>query len=160
MANAFLRPLTTADGPVLAQATLDSLNWSEHRVTEHDVDNRPEFRHYTQVMFERGDFGCVAERTGEIVGVAWALFLPATDPGYGYLNDSTPEVCLWARKDSRAIGVGRLLLWQLQQETIDRGVGRLTLSVEAGNNARRLYESEGFTPVRGRADDGIMTWSS
>jgi GNAT superfamily N-acetyltransferase len=157
-ANVFVRPLAAVDAPLLARATLGNLNWSEQRFTERDVESQSEFRHYTQPVLERGDFGCVAERTSEVVGVAWALFLPGTDQGYGYLDESTPEVSLWVREDSRGLGVGRLLLRRLQQESIDRGVARLSLSVEAGNYASRLYESHGFTLVPGREDDGVMVW--
>lgn len=64
---------------------------------------------------------------GERVGVAWALLLPPNDPGYGFLDESTPEISLWVRGDSRGQGVGRILLGRIQQEAIDRGIARLSL---------------------------------
>lgn len=152
------RPLSAVDEPLLARASLDNLNWSGERFTAHDVAHRREFAHYTQLVPERGDFGFVAEHAGEEVGVGWALFLPATDPGYGFLDEATPEVSLWVRADSRGRGVGRTLLRRLQREARERGVARLTLSVENGNDARRLYAAEGFTPVAGREPDGVMVW--
>jgi GNAT superfamily N-acetyltransferase len=124
------------------------------------VKSRSEFRHYTQLILDRGDFGFVAERADEVVGVAWALFLSADDPGYGFLDESTPEVSLWVREDSRGRGVGSLLLRQLQQEAETRHVARLSLSVEADNYAKRLYASKGFTRVAGREQDGVMVWMS
>ena len=154
------RPLKTEDEPLLAHATLGNLNWSEERFTEQDLKSRPEFGHYTQLVLGRGDFGFVAERADEVVGVVWALFLPADDPGYGFLEDSTPEVSLWVREDSRGRGVGTLLLRQLQQEAATRGIARLSLSVEADNHAKRLYASEGFMQVAGREHDGVMVWVS
>ena len=152
------RPLTPADEPLLVQATLGNLNWSGPRFTEHDVKSRAEFRHYTQLVPDRGDLGFVAERGGEPIGVAWAQFLPAHDPGYGFLDESTPEISLWARADSRGLGVGRTLLRKLQQEAVDRGIASLSLSVEAGNYAKELYADEGFRQVEGREDDGVMVW--
>jgi hypothetical protein len=77
------------DEPLLAHATLGNLNWREQRFTEHDVKSRSDFRHYTQLVLERGDFGFVAERAGEQIGVAWAQFVPSSDPGYGFLDEST-----------------------------------------------------------------------
>lgn len=152
------RPLAATDAPLLTQATLDNLNWSGMRFTAHDLEHGPEFAHYTHLVPERGDFGVVAERRGETVGVGWALFLPATEPGYGFLDEATPEVSLWVRQDTRRRGVGRTLLRRLQQEARERGVAGLTLSVETGNDARRLYAAEGFTPVAGREHDGVMVW--
>jgi ribosomal protein S18 acetylase RimI-like enzyme len=157
--NVTTRFLTAADEPLLAQATLDNMNWSEQRSTEHDVHNRPEFRHYTRLVVERGDFGFVAEHADEQIAVAWAQFLPADDPGYGFLDESTPEVCLWVRGDWRGRGVGKSLLRQLQQEANDRGITRLSLSVEADNYAKHLYASEGFRQVTGREEDGVMIWA-
>ena len=150
------RPLTAADEPVLAQATLGNLNWCGPRFTEYDVTSRPDFRHYTLLVLERGDFGFVAERAAEQIGVAWAQFLPADDPGYGYVDGSTPEISLWTREDSRGQGVGKLLLRRLQQEASHRGIARLSLSVEVGNFARQLYAAEGFVQVAGREADGVM----
>ena len=154
------RPLVPADEPLLTHATLGNLNWREQRFTERDVETRPDFRHYTQVVAERGDFGFVEERAGQPIGVVWAQFLPADDPGYGFIDESTPEVSLWVREDSRGRGVGRALLRRLQREAIHRGLALLSLSVEADNHARNLYASEGFTQVAGREDDGVMVWAA
>ncbi|MCE0485715.1 GNAT family N-acetyltransferase [Ornithinimicrobium sediminis] len=154
-----IRPLAATDDPLLAAATLDNLNWSEQRFTMHDVRERSHFRHYTQVVDTRGDFGVVAEHEGQPLGVAWALFLPADDPGYGFVDESTPEISLWVREGFRGQGVGRALLQALQQEAKDRGVARLSLSVETGNDAERLYATEGFRPVSGHEEDGVMVWA-
>jgi GNAT superfamily N-acetyltransferase len=160
MRKVITRPLEAEDQPLLAHATLGNLNWSEERFTERDVKSRPEFGHYTQLVPARGDFGFLAECADEVVGVVWALFLPADDPGYGFLDESTPEMSLWVRDDSRGRGVGTLLLRQLQEETKTRRISRLSLSVEADNYAKRLYASEGFTQVAGREQDGVMVWVS
>lgn len=154
-----VRPLAITDDPLLAAATLDNLNWSEHRFTRDDVRERSDFRHYTKLVPERGDFGLVAEDAGGCLAVAWAVFLPADDPGYGFLDESTPELSLWVRADSRRRGVGRLLLRRLQQEAAIRDLPSLSLSVEAGNYAKLLYASEGFRQVTGREQDGVMVWT-
>ena len=153
------RQLSPADEPLLVEATLGNLNWQTVRFTEQDVRTRPEFRHYTQLVPARGDFGLVAEQSGEPVAVGWAQLLPTDDPGYGFVDAETPEISLWVREDQRGMGVGRRLLGQLQQEARERGVTRLSLSVESGNHARALYASVGFTEVPGREADGVMVWS-
>jgi GNAT superfamily N-acetyltransferase len=154
-----LRPITDGDAPLLVVATAGNVNWSGQRFTGADVRTRPEFRHYTQLVPSRGDFGFVALRSGLQVGVGWALFLPADDPGYGFVDGGTPEISLWVRADARGSGVGRMLLRRLQHEAVLRQIPSLSLSVEEGNHAVHLYATEGFVPVVGREDDGVMLWT-
>ena len=107
-------------------------------------------------MPECGDFGFVAERHGEVLGVAWAVFLPRSDPGYGFVDEYTPEVSIWVDGAMRGQGLGRTLLQAFIRESMLRGIGQLSLSVEDGNYAKTLYASEGFEDVPGGEADGIM----
>jgi GNAT superfamily N-acetyltransferase len=154
-----LRPLLAADSALLATATLGNLNWCAERFSAADVRTRPEFSHYTVVDPQRGDFGWVAEAGKDTIGVVWAQYLPPDDPGYGFLAEDTPEVSLWVRGDRRGRGVGRALLRRMQNDARARRVPRLGLSVEADNDAKKLYLVEGFVDVPGRAADGVMAWS-
>lgn len=149
------RPLTARDAGLLEAATLGNLNWTGPRFTVDDL-RQPEFAHYTAFDGERGDFGIVAELDGRPVGVAWALFLPPEDPGYGYVGAEVPELSLWVAPDHRGRGVGRDLLRSLLDDARDRDVPAVSLSVEAGNRARALYTDEGFTDVPGREAAGVM----
>lgn len=153
------RYLTPADEQLLRLATLDNLNWAEERFTLSDVVDRREFAHYARLDLERGDFGFAAERNGRTVGAVWAVFLPAEDAGYGFVDVRTPELSLWVRTEERGRGLGRHLLRLLKSEARRRGVRSMSLSVEAGNFAKRLYEAEGFCDVRGRESDGVMIWA-
>lgn len=152
------RHLTPADEQLLRIATLGNANWAEERFTMRDVVDCPELSHYTRLDSRRGDFGFAADQNGKTVGAVWAVFLPADDAGYGFVDDWTPELSLWIHADERGRGVGRYLLRLLQSEARSRGMPGMSLSVEAGNFARRLYEAEGFVDVRGRERDGVMIW--
>ena len=88
--------------------------------------------------------------------MAWAVFLPSSDPGYGFVDEHTPEVSLWVDGTVRGQGLGRTLLQALIRETVLRGIGQLSLSVEADNYAKTFYTSEGFEDVPGGEADGIM----
>lgn len=154
------RRLTAQDKALLSSATLGNINWSFEHVTAQDVETRPEFRHYTVLKAERGDFGIVAETAGEPIGVVWAQYLGAGDPGFGFVDEATPELCLWVQPASRGVGVGRGLLRALQAEVRRRGIARVSLSVEPDNFAAHLYAAEGFAPVEGREADGVMLWTA
>lgn len=132
------------------------MNWCGERFVMDDVLSRPEFSHYVSINPERGDFGVVAELDGTPLGVAWAQFFPVEDPGYGFVNEQTPEASLWVSREARSQGLGRRLLEALVSEAKERGLGQISLSVEADNFAKQLYSSLGFEDVAGREDDGVM----
>ena len=150
-----LRPLRHDETALLEAATLGNVNWCGPRFTIDDVRERPEFAHYTHLESGRGDFGIVAEQS-DILGVAWAVLLPESDPGYGFLNPAVPELSLWVTPTARRRGVGRTLLRALIVQAAIFEFEQLSLSVEKDNPAKDLYHSEGFTDVPGREEDGVM----
>lgn len=150
------RELTTEDTPLLETATLGTMNWCGPRFTLQDIRNKPELAHYTRLLPERGDLGLAAYSGEHLTGVAWALYLPASDPGYGYIDSQTPELSIWVTPEHRGKGLGRQLLRALLSEARRHGATQVSLSVEDGNHARQLYLAEGFTPVAGREKDGAM----
>lgn len=173
------RPLTAEDGALLADAVLGNLNWCGPRFSAADVSEQPDFAHYADLVEERGDFGVVgmlalgdggetsesAESGGEAVsaaavGVVWAQYLGPDHPGYGYVDEDTPELSLWVRDGYRSQGIGRALMRVMKAEALRRGVRRISLSVEEGNYALTLYEEEGFVAVAGREAEGVMLWES
>ena len=151
-----LRPLRPEETSVLQRATLGNMNWCGERFAMDDVLSRPEFSHYVTIRPERGDFGVVAEVDGNPIGVCWSQFLPADDPGYGFVDEQTPEASLWVSRDARGQGLGRRLLQALVSEAKARGLGQISLSVEPDNFAKQLYGSLGFEDVAGREGDGVM----
>ncbi|WP_368833664.1 N-acetyltransferase family protein [Kocuria arenosa] len=122
------------------------------------MSTRSAFFHCTVLDPNRGDFGWVAEAGNEAVGVVWAQHLPPDDPGDGFLDEDTPEVSLRVRDDWRGRGLGRALLRRVPDDARARRVPRMSLSVEADNDAKELYLAEGFVDVPGRGADGVMAW--
>ena len=155
-----VRPLSSRDGDALRRATLGNVNWCGERFSLEDVLANPAIAHYTEFEPERGDFGFIAVGTSGVVGVAWAQFLGTENPGYGFVAADVPEASLWVAPERRGAGQGRRLLRRLLEESAVRGHDRISLSVEDGNRARDLYESEGFLAVPGREHDGVMVWKA
>jgi GNAT superfamily N-acetyltransferase len=89
------------------------------------------------------DFGFVAEIEGEPVGGVWARYFAADDAGWGFVNEQTPEVSIGTSPGHRGAGIGRSLL----EAIIGVAPGDLSLSVEDGNPAIRLYQAVGFVAV-------------
>lgn len=161
-AGVVTRPLEAPESlRVLREATLGNLNWQGARFEIGDVIERPEFEHYTRLDLERGDFGVVAmsvqtEPCTQWLGVAWALQLPAEDPGWGFVAPGIPEVSVYVQPEWRNRRVGRMLLRDLHAEARRRGLRAVSLSVEDGNYARLLYESLGYAAVPAAAPGTML----
>jgi GNAT superfamily N-acetyltransferase len=102
-----------------------------------------------------GDTALIALENGFPVGAAWFRLFAAAEPGYGFVDESTPELAIAVVPSKRGHGVGDDLLSALIQKAQSAGYGRLSLSVEPGNPARKLYERHGFAIV----DEGEEAWT-
>ena len=111
-----------------------------------EIMAEPALAHYVAGWPVEGDVGFVAE--GERpVGAAWWRFFSQSDPGYGFVDDRTPEVSIGLVADARRRGIGTALLEALIEEAIGRALPALSLSVEPDNPAMALYQRLGFVAV-------------
>ncbi|HEY1830711.1 MAG TPA: GNAT family N-acetyltransferase [Acidimicrobiales bacterium] len=119
---------------------------------------RPEVAHYIDGWGRRGDLGVVADN-GAPLGAAWIRRFTRHDPGYGYVDDETPELSIGVVEDQRGRGLGTAMLHALVERALGEGATRMSLSVEDENPARRLYERLGFDVVGrvGSSDTMILT---
>lgn len=119
------------------------------------VLSTPEFAHYVAGWPLPGDLGIIALDGQQPVGAAWARLLPESDAGYGFVDAATPEVSMGVVQAWRGRGVGAQLLDALIAAAREQGLTSMSLSVEADNYARHLYERVGFRQVD--AVDGSLT---
>lgn len=151
-----IRPAVAGDRALLEDMVAVAADWRNEVVTPTaEILAIPSFAHYVEGWPRTGDHGLVAEIDGVGIGAAWWRLLPATDPGYGYLDESTPEVTIGVRPGHRGAGVGRELLTGLVDAARRCGLEALSLSVEHENPARRLYRRVGFDEVA--TDQGAVT---
>ena len=144
-----IRAASGADREVLARATLENLTWSGPRFTADDVHDRPEFRHYYDPWpGSEADFGLIAQdAAARAIGAVWLTHFKASDPGYGFVSEDIPELSIWVDAGHRGRGIGGSLLEGAIREARARGRSAISLSVEDGNPAVRLYERHGFAPT-------------
>jgi GNAT superfamily N-acetyltransferase len=95
-----------------------------------------------------GDVALMATETGHRVGAAWFRLFPADSPGYGFVDESTPELTISVVPSRRRHGVGNELLDALLDRAREEGHGTVSLSVEADSPAVKFYERHGFEAVR------------
>jgi ribosomal protein S18 acetylase RimI-like enzyme len=141
------RLLEAADRGVLRAATLANMNWAGQRFTYRDIDEAPGIAHYFSDFPGERDFGLVNVDGETPRSVAWLVYLPEDDPGYGFVDAGTPELSITTFEAYRGQGLGTALLEKLLDEARSRRVRSISLSVEDDNRARHLYERTGFVVV-------------
>jgi GNAT superfamily N-acetyltransferase len=144
-----IRPAVADDAAFLADMLVEAANWStEWRPKSREqILSAPRTAHYVTGWPRDNDLGVLAEAAGEPVGAAWIRFLPQTDPGYGFVAPDVPELTIGVAAGWRGRGVGRALLRAVASQARDRGIARISLSVERKNHAQQLYVSEGYRIV-------------
>ena len=150
-----LREANSGDAAFLAEMLVEAADWrpgSTHAASE--VLAWPGVGHYLAGWPRAGDVAVVAELGGVRVGAAWFRPFPADDPGYGFVAPDVPELSIAVAQRWRGSGVGRRLLEELLRRAAAAGHPSLSLSVDADNPARRLYEALGFRVV-GREGGGM-----
>ena len=90
-----------------------------------------------------GDMGLIAVVDDTPVGAAWLRQFTADAPGYGFVDDTTPELTVAVLEAYRNRGIGTQLIAALQAL-----VPRISLSCDPANPAWHLYRRSGFVPSR------------
>jgi ribosomal protein S18 acetylase RimI-like enzyme len=158
MTDVHLRPARPDDRAFIIEMLVAAVNWAPGRSLAVDqILADPAFAHYVTDWMRPDDLGVVATSAdGTPIGAAWLRYLPADDPGYGFVRADIPELSIGVRSSLRGQGIGRSLLRALLAAARDAGVPAVSLSVERANAAARLYAAEGFRVVISTVDADTM----
>jgi len=139
-----IRALTNEDASVL----WEMLIYAAHESSLEAVQNQPELVRYVVDWGRAGDLGLVAWVNQKPVGAVWLRSWTSEDKGFGYLDDSIPELAIAVHPEYRNQGIGRELLNGIIK-IAQSEYSAISLSVRAENPAVRLYERAGFVKVEG-----------
>ena len=110
---------------------------------------------YVKAWGRRGDTAVVAIEDGFPVGAAWYRLFGNDRPGYGFVDEETPELAIAVVPSARGRGVGTKLLDALLARARAAGHDALSLGVDRDNSgAIELYERHGFERV-GETEDTV-----
>ncbi len=102
-----------------------------------------------------GDAAVVGLEGATPVGAAWFRFYQAAEPGFGFVDEETPELSIAVVPSRRHHGYGSQLLEALLAKAREGGYRTISLSVDRNNPAIGLYEKNGFRQVA--ATDNTIT---
>ena len=117
--------------------------WRENRP---DAGDLPVYR-YVAGWGRKGDEAVIAIDDARPVGAAWYRLFRRDEPGFGFIDEQTPELAIAVVPSRRGKGIGSDLLRALMERARAEGFQALSLSVNQGNPALALYERHGFRKV-------------
>ncbi|MEG4417251.1 GNAT family N-acetyltransferase [Microcoleus sp. LAD1_D5] len=146
-----IRPLTQEDEPFLWQMLYEAAHVAEEgESTVQAVVNHPLIAKYVKNWGRANDLGFAAiELNGsQPVGAAWLRLFAGDDKGFGWIDDTIPELAIAVLPEYTNQGVGTQLLARLLSEA-KASYRSLSLSVRSSNRALNLYERSGFKVIEG-----------
>ena len=154
-----LRPGGASDVPFLRTMLYEAAFWHpEHQRPPLDQAlTDPRLARYLAGWGRAGDTAVIAFGSdGQPLGAAWYRFFSSAEPGYGFVDERTPEVSIAVVAGERGRGVGTALLAALAERARADGIGALSLSVERTNPAARLYARSGYQRQRRNGNAWLM----
>jgi GNAT superfamily N-acetyltransferase len=145
-----IRKGSHADVPFMRSMLPHAYGW---RVNALDADIP--LTRYVENWGRAGDVALVAHETGNRIGAAWFRLFRESEPGYGFVDEQTPELSISVVPSRRKHGVGQELLDGLLEQARAEGHTQVSLSVEKDSPAVGFYERNGFTAA-GESQDGLV----
>jgi GNAT superfamily N-acetyltransferase len=135
-----LRPVELRDVRFLRDMLRHAYYWR----LEEDRE-RPVYR-YVQNWGRPGDAGVIALQGPHPAGAAWYRLFTERAPGFGFVDEKTPELTLAVVPSRRGGGVGTEMLTALLDRARSEGYDAISLS--AAKEQGDYYGKFGFAPVR------------
>ena len=135
-----LRPVELRDIRFLRDMLRHAYYWR----LEEDRE-RPVYR-YVQNWGRPGDAGVLALDGPHPAGAAWYRLFTERQPGFGFVDERTPELTLAVVPARRGRGIGTEMLTALLDRA--RAEGYDAISLSAAEEQTAYYGKFGFEPVR------------
>jgi len=148
MDNFSIRYLQPKEYPFLREMFYTALHVPEGATPfPKSIIDTPELAKYIADWGRLDDIALVAETPHQLVGAVWCRVLKGAEKGYGYVDDSTPELSLAIHADFRNQGLGTQLMEKAFEALRVQNFKQVSLSVDQNNQAVRLYQRLGFDLV-------------
>ena len=135
-----LRPVDVHDVRFLRDMLRHAYHW---RLSEDS--ERPVYR-YVSNWGRRGDAGVMALEGPHAYGAAWFRLFTEDQPGFGFVDEATPELTIAVVPSRRGKGAGAELLQALLARAREEGYSAISLST--AKEQTEFYERYGFETVR------------
>ena len=119
----------------------------------------PNLYKYIEKWNDDKDIGYIIidDGTEQKLGAVWIREFDESNQGYGYIDDSTPELSIAIYPEYRGKGLGTALMNHLISQ-LPSNIKSISLSVDTNNPAKRLYERLGFEYYKINNGTAIMKY--
>ncbi|MEG4167405.1 MULTISPECIES: GNAT family N-acetyltransferase [unclassified Microcoleus] len=148
-----IRPLTQEDEPFLWKMLYEAAHMAEEgESTVQAVVNHPLIAKYVKNWGRANDLGFAAIKLNgnQPVGAAWLRLFTEDDKGFGWVDNTIPELAIAVLPEYTNQGVGTQLLDRLLSAA-KVSYRSVSLSVRSSNRVLSLYERSGFKVIEGSA---------
>jgi len=153
-----IRPVTQHDVAFLKKMLYEAARWNPDWPREpiEEVLADPVLVRYHTGWGREGDGGVIVEVEGGPAGASWYRVFAEDEPGYGFIDEKTPELSIAVLPLHRRKGIGHALLHSAMVQAREEGFQALSLSVAVHNRSRMMYQRAGFHKVEERVDNWVM----
>ena len=130
----------------IKEMTYQAIHVNEGNVPpSRDILEDPKLKKYYTEFGKESDLGYIAmdKESKKNIGAIWLRQFTGENRGWGYVDDSTPELSMAVLENYRGIGIGTALLEHMLNET-EKRYPDVSLSVDPENRALKLYKRCGF----------------
>ncbi|MDG5471905.1 GNAT family N-acetyltransferase [Jeotgalibacillus sp. ET6] len=141
-----VRSLKKEEFPFLREMLYESIYISPNKPPVDELLEKEGIKKYIENWGRQGDAVLLAvDEQNRPAGAIWHRVFSKEDPGYGFVDESIPEIGMAVIKQARGKGAGRALLDTMILSAQKQGYRGLSLSVDPENEpAVKLYEKAGF----------------
>ncbi len=139
-----LLPIEASDEPFLWEMLFQALYVPEGSPPfSRDVLAETDIACYVKGWGRPGDWGMIAWEGDTPVGAIWLRKWSGKEKGYGYVDETIPEMSIALLADHRGRGLGTHMIQEIVR-IAHKDYPGISLSVVETSPARRLYERLGF----------------
>ena len=130
------------DVPFMRSMLTHAYNW---HITQ--LDTEIPLAAYVDGWGRKGDTALIAIEDGHRLGAGWYRLFRAAAPGYGFIDEETPELTIAVVPGRRGEGIGHELLAGLLERAQVAGYPALSASVQRHHPEVGIFEQAGFETV-------------
>ena len=148
MSEVVIRRGDKLDVPFLRSLLAFAYGWHVAAFDTFDIS----IYHYVDAWGREGDAALVAAENGHPVGAAWYRLFPESRPGFGFVDEQTPEMTAVVIPSRQGQGIGSQLVAALVERAKGDGYPALSVSVQRGHIDEPLLREQGFEQVTEKGD--------
>ena len=156
------RPYTKEDDHFLREMLYEAVFWSRNESDRPSLEEGLSYDYTKHILVDfgkrNGDLAIIAENDAIRVGAAFIRYWDDPEAIRGYVSSQVPVLVIGVHSAYRRQGVGSVMLEELKELALVKGIDTISLCVTKSNIAYDLYRQQDFEVVEDLGDSVNMLW--